>query len=353
MNINLNMTPCPRHRYSIIVLLRFTLLLWIMFTTVFVHAAESTAESHSSDSQMIDNSKVTNLTNPDYVETILTKTMIGIWKDFLSHLPFLISGLFILILTWLASFLIGHVANKLFIRSRLRRSLRDLLMRLIAIGVWILGLLLAAMIIFPGLTPSKAIGGLGLASVAIGFAFKDVFENFFAGILLLWRFPMEPGDYIECQNVMGKIEDITIRMTTIRKVSGELIVVPNSFLFKNPLTILTNIPKRRVGIVVGIAYGEDVSQSVSIIEDAVKSCASVSTDKPYQVFPQGFGSSSIDIEVVWWTDPDPVDLRRSSGEVITSIKKALDDNGIEIPFPYRTLTFKDPLQINNSVNKEE
>lgn len=347
------MTPCTRHHNSVIVLLCLTLLLSIMFMTTFAHAAESNADSHSSEPQLVNSTEVIKITNPEYVEAILTETMIGIWKDFLSHLPFLISGMFVLLLTWLASFLIGYVANRLFISSKLRRSLRDLLLRLIAISVWILGLLLAAMIIFPGLTPSKAIGGLGLASVAIGFAFKDVFENFFAGILLLWRFPMEPGDYIECEGVMGKIENITVRMTTIRKVSGELIVLPNSFLFKNPLTILTNIPKRRVGIVVGIAYGEDVSQSVSIIEDAVKSCASVSTEKPYQVFPQGFGSSSIDIEVVWWTDPDPVDLRRSSGEVITSIKKALDDNGIEIPFPYRTLTFKDPLQINNSADKEE
>ncbi len=321
--------------------------------TLFVQAAESSVVADSEKFQLSNSPDAINITNPEYVEAILTETMLGIWKDFLSHLPFLISGMFILLLTLLASFLISHVANKLFIRSKLRRSLRDLLLRLIAIGVWILGLLLAAMIIFPGLTPSKAIGGLGLASVAIGFAFKDVFENFFAGILLLWRFPMEPGDYIECEGVMGKIENITVRMTTIRKVSGELIVVPNSFLFKNPLVILTNIPKRRVGIIVGIAYGEDVSNAVSIIENTLKDCEHVSKELEYQVFPQGFGSSSIDIEVVWWTDPDLVNIRRSRGEVVTSIKKAFDENNIEIPFPYRTLTFKEPLSLINNSSDDE
>ncbi len=292
-------------------------------------------------------SAVADVTDLETIERLLMDSVIGVWKDFISHLPYLIVGLVILLLTWLASAIVGNIASKLLTRSGMRRSLRDLLLRLISISIWVLGLLLTAMIIFPGLTPSRALGGLGIASIAVGFAFKEIFENFFAGILLLWRFPMEPGDYIECEGIMGKIEDITVRMTTIRKVSGELIVVPNSFLFKNPLEILTNIPKVRVGIVAGVAYSENVDTAVKIIEEAVKSCETVDKARPIQVFPQGFGASSVDIEVVWWTDPDPVDIRRSRGEVISAIKKALDNEGIEIPFPYRTLTFREPLKVIN------
>ena len=292
------------------------------------------------------------VTSFDNIEHLLADTMLDVWRDFISHLPFLVSGLFIILLTWLISYLVNNISARILRKSRLRRSLQDLFLRLITIAVWFLGLLLAAMVVFPGLTPSRALGGLGIVSIAVGFAFKEVFENFFAGILLLWRFPMEAGDYIECQGITGKIEEITVRMTTIRKVSGELIVVPNSFLFKNPLVILTNIPKVRTGIIVGIAYGEDVSKAVSIIEPAVKACKTVARDRQVQVFPCGFGESSVDIEVVWWTDPDPVDIRRSRGEVITAIKKSLDDNGIEIPFPYRTLTFKEPLQVYHP-NKDQ
>ncbi|HSR63466.1 MAG TPA: mechanosensitive ion channel family protein [Gammaproteobacteria bacterium] len=284
----------------------------------------------------------------DYVHSIMLDTMVDVWRNFLSHIPFLVTGVIVLLLTWLVSSLVVTIVRRLLLRARVRRSLQELLLRLVTIAVWILGLLLTAMVIFPGLTPSKAIGGLGLASIAIGFAFKEVFENFFAGILLLWRFPMEPGDYIECQGIMGRIENITVRMTTIRQVTGELTVVPNSFLFKNPLDILTGIPKRRVGIVVGIAYGEDIEQAVSVIEKSLENCETIAQDRPVQVFPQGFGESSVDIEVVWWTDPDPVDIRRSRGEVVTTIKKALDENNIEIPFPYRTLVFKEPLELKGS-----
>ena len=72
-----------------------------------------------------------------------------------------------------------------------------------------------------------------------------------------------------------------------------------------------------------------------------------------QIFPQAFGSSSIDIEVTWWTGAKPVDLRRSRGEVVTAIKSALDEAGIEIPFPYRTLVFKEPIALDASRERDE
>lgn len=292
------------------------------------------------------------MTDLNSIEQILMDSMFDVWKDFISHMPFMLTGLVVLLATWFGAILIAKIAEKMLAKSRLRQSLRDLLLRLIAILVWVFGLLLVAMIVFPGLTPSKALGGLGLASVAIGFAFKEIFENFFAGILLLWKFPMESGDFIECQDVSGKIEKITVRMTTIKTVTDELIVVPNSFLFKNPLTVVTYSRQRRTSIITGVAYGESVEQAVSVISDAVKSCETVAEQKPVQVFPTAFGSSSIDIEVAWWTSPTPLEVRYSRGQVITAIKRALDEHGIEIPFPYRTLTFKDALNINKAESDE-
>ncbi len=277
------------------------------------------------------------------VTATLRDTLRGFWLDFLQRLPFLTAGLIILIVTWIAAALFSRFGRTLLHRSRLRPSLQELVVRLAIIGIWILGLLLAAVVVFPGLTPTRALGGLGIVSLAVGFAFKDIFENFFAGVLILWRFPFENGDFIECQGIEGKVMNVTIRMTIVRKVSGELVIVPNSFLFKNPVQIYTFRPRRRVSIITGIAYGEKVEKAVEVIQKAVEGCATVHPRPAVQVFPQGFGESSIDIEVAWWTDPKPVDLRRSRGEVVTAIKGALDAAGIEIPFPYRTLTFKAPV----------
>ena len=226
----------------------------------------------------------------------------------------------------------------------MRGSLKALIARFANIGVWLVGILIAAMVIFPGLTPTKALGAMGIASVAVGFAFKDIFENFLAGVLLLWRFPFENGDFIECKDIEGKVEDVTIRMTQIRKSNDELVVLPNSLLFKNPVRILTNRPSRRITLMAGVAYGENVEQAVEVITEAVSGCSTVDRDFPLQIFPQGFGTSSIDIEVTWWCGSTPLEFRCSRGEVLTAVKKALDEADIEIPFPYRTLTFKETLQ---------
>lgn len=291
-------------------------------------------------------------TTLDEAAVTIQNTVLTIWTDFLQHLPFVAASVLILIITWIVSAIIKRLVTRLVAHWRRRESLRDLVVRLSMIGVWIIGVMVAAMVVFPGLTPSKALGAMGLASVAIGFAFKDIFENFFAGILILWRYPFEKGDFIECNDISGSVEGITIRMTMIRKTSGELVLLPNSYLFKNPVEVLTSTSRRRAMIETGIAYGEDVGNAVAVIESAVNSCDSVLTDKPVQVFPKAFGASSIDIEVAWWTGAKPVDIRRSRGEVVTAIKGALDDAGIEIPFPYRTLTFNDPIPVEVASSKQ-
>ena len=285
-------------------------------------------------------------TNFEGVASTIQDTLLDIWSNFISHTPYLVGAMLVLVVTWAITRLIGKIGNRLFKKSSLRRSLQDLILRLITIAIWVFGFLLAAMIVFPGLTPAKALGGLGLLSVAVGFAFKDIFENFFAGILLLWRYPFENGDFIECEGIEGRIMRTEIRMTLIRKTTGELIVIPNSFLFKNPVDVLTDLPKRRVTVITGVAYSEDVAESIEVIKKAVKNCSTVLKDEPIQIFSQSFGSSSIDIEVTWWAKPKPVDIRESRNEVIIAVKKALDDAGIEIPFPYRTLTFNEPLEIS-------
>jgi len=279
---------------------------------------------------------------PDFADPTVTalSTVAQMWSAFIGHVPYVIGGMVVLGLTWGLARLVDTFGGRLLNRIDRRESLKELVVRLITLTIWVLGLLLAAIVLFPGLTPAKALGGLGLVSIAVGLAFKDIFENFFAGILILWRFPFERGDFIECEGLVGRVERVLVRMSYIRKTSGELVVVPNSFLFKNPVTVLTSLDRRRVTIMAGVAYDEDVENAVSVIEAAVRACDTVLDARPVEIFPEAFGASSVDIAVTWWTGAKPLEVRQSRAEVVTAIKRALDDAGIEIPYPYRTLTFK-------------
>ena len=286
----------------------------------------------------------------DTVQTALSELL----SSLLHHLPQILIAVIIVIATAILARLAFRLSQATFGKARLRGGLRDLFAQLIYLAAWFIGLLLAAGVVFPGFGMGQLIATAGLASIAIGFAFQDIFENFFAGILILWRFPFEVGDFIEVEGlegVEGEVEDIWIRCTLIRQTTGELTLVPNAMIYKNPVKVLTNRRSRRVTVMAGVAYGEDVDQSREVIRQAVEACETVHKDHPIEIYAQAFGASSIDFEVTWWTGPKPGEVRQSRDEIVAAVKRGLDEAGIEIPYPYRTLVFsKNEPDIINAVS---
>lgn len=276
--------------------------------------------------------------------------------DLVAAGPRLVAALLLLIVTWGLAKLLGAVVLRLGRKARLRGSLVGVLVMLTGLGVWLIGLLVAITLLFPTVTPAKALTTLGLGSIAVGFAFKDVFENFLAGVLILWREPFKMGDHIamESHDVEGLVEQITVRDSHIRRTDGQLIVVPNALLFQQPVIVRTNRDVRRTSIIVGVAYDEDIDTARTVIATAVRDVDSVRSDvRDIQVFANAFGESSVDFEITWWTGSKPVDIRSSRDQVITAVKRALDAEGIEIPFPYRTLVFKDKNEDESEGQNED
>lgn len=286
-----------------------------------------------------DDVTVNGVVNFDQSMRTVRRSLGNIWNDTFARLPMIVAGFVCVALTWVASRVAGAILKRVLAgRRRIRTSLKDLAIQLLSIGIWVTGLLLAAVITFPGMTPSRALTVLGLGSVAIGFAFKDIFENFFAGVLILWRYPFGRGDVIRCNDITGVVDEINIRNTVLRRMDGQLVVLPNATLFKNPVDVVTSKQVRRQTIICGIAYGEDVATARDVIANAVEQCKTVSGAAPIEIFATAFNSSSVDFEVTWWTGATPLEERQSRDEVITAVKQALDEADIEIPFPYRTLT---------------
>ncbi|BDS07136.1 hypothetical protein NT6N_21760 [Oceaniferula spumae] len=274
---------------------------------------------------------------------VILNSLMSIWEGTLERVPFLVGSVVVLILTWGVAAMVSKAMHSALGKFAFRDSLVQLLSRLAKTVVWIIGVVAAAMIVFPGLTPSKALGAAGLVSVAVGLAFKDIFQNFFAGVMLLWKFPFEEGDMIECGDVCGRVRSIELRHTQIQDTSGELIVVPNSKLVTEPVEVLTYGKLRRIEMGVGVSYDTDVAEAKAVIQKTVDSLEKADADKGNKVLPKEFGASSIDFEVLFWAGSQPMEQREAKAEAVEKIKAALDDAGIEIPFPYRTLTFKEPL----------
>ncbi|MBX7481221.1 mechanosensitive ion channel [Qipengyuania sp. 6D47A] len=266
---------------------------------------------------------------------------------FVEALPNLAIALFIVFLTWIVARFAARISDTIVGRTEIRASLKNLIDTLVKLGIWTLGLFVAAVVVIPDLTPASLLAGLGIGAVAIGFAFQDIFENFLAGVLIMLREKMRIGDVIECEGITGKVEHITLRETHVRKLSGELTVVPNSILFKNPVEIFTDVDQRRHEVVVGVSYDTQLDHAADVILRAVENVDDVLASKGIDIFAQEFNSSSVDFLVRWWAGSTPRAAWESKDKVIRAIKAALDEEGIEIPFPYVTHTFKETVPVSH------
>ena len=276
---------------------------------------------------------------------ILIERVQEMLAGFVRTLPQLALAFVVLIVTWGLAHIVRSIVARVGGRAGLRPSLVSLFMTLSGILIWLFGLLVALAVVLPGVTAASLLTVVGFGSIAVGFAFKDIFENFLAGILIMMRKKMRIGDHIECQDVEGRVEQITLRETYLRRLDNQLTIVPNAYLFTNPVRIITDADQRRHEIVVGVAYDTDLDQAAEVIQGAVRDLEVVNRAKPVEVFAREFDDSSINFTVRWWSGSRQFEMHQSRDEAVRAIKRALDEAGIVIPFPQVTATFAEPLRV--------
>lgn len=270
--------------------------------------------------------------------------LLGYANEFIEVLPAIGIAIVVLLIFVGLSSLTKRMVAKFSGRFTDDKSLQSLFGTICKVTVIVIGAFAAAAIIFPGLSAGHLVSVLGLSSVAIGFAFKDVFENFLAGILILSGRPFLIGDQIETNGYEGTVEHISIRSTSLKTYDGQRVIIPNSKIFTNPMTVRTAFPQRRTTFVTGIGYDEDIEAARQVIRDAVESCETVLAEPEPQVFLMEHGDSSVNFHIRYWTKSVISGVKNAQDEVATAVKYALDDAGIEIPYPYRTVEFFDKTE---------
>lgn len=247
-----------------------------------------------------------------------------------------------------ASFLLRRVIRTAAERRSNGRHLGVVLARL----SFAAGLLLAALVAFsiaaPSFRAADIIQVLGVGGVAIGFAFRDISQNFLAGILLLITEPFREGDQIVIKDFEGTVQDIQARATMIKTYDGRRVVMPNAELFTNAVTVNTAHDHRRSEYDVGIGYGDEVEKARRLILQAASEIEDVLQDPPPEVLMYELAGSSVNLRVFWWTDPPTrLHMLRTRDRVLTAIKKSLTENGIDLPFPTRQILFHDQTEEND------
>ncbi|MFN7945140.1 MAG: mechanosensitive ion channel family protein [Blastocatellia bacterium] len=272
---------------------------------------------------------------------IVWQTLLNLWHSLLARLPYLVIGLIVITAFVITARIVRRIIHTAGERTRLDVTLADLLGRLAWLGIIILGVFVAAVVVFPAFKPGDLVAGLGITSVAIGFAFKDILQNFFAGILILWRRPFRIGDEIRTKDFEGTVEDINTRSTWLKTYDGERVIVPNSDVYTSPIMVRTAFHKRRLKFVVGIGYPDSIEQARATIEQVLEQTEGVMKDPGPWVYVSELAPSSVNFTVWFWTEPEQAKALAAANRVATGIKLALDKAGIDMPYPHEVVLFHD------------
>lgn len=207
------------------------------------------------------------------------------------------------------------------------------------------GLLVALSVALPSFKPGDVVQVLGIGSVAIGFAFRDILQNFLAGILLLVTQPFRIGDQIVAKGHEGTVEDIQTRATFIRTYDGRRVVIPNADLFTDTVVVNTAFHRRRLEYDVGIGYGDDVEVARQVILQAMQSVDGVLPEPEPDVLLMDLAGSSVNLRARWWiAPPERADALDARDRVLTAIKARLIAAGVDLPFPTQQVLFHDQTE---------
>lgn len=264
-----------------------------------------------------------------------------IWmKQLVLMLPNLLIAAIILVVTYYVAKQLRRLAESLLNRVSHSIALNNLAATLVQTGTMLLGIFFVLGILKLDKTLTSLLAGAGIIGLALGFAFQDIAANVFSGVIIAVRKPFEVGDVIQTNEIFGTIERINMRTIDLRRVTGELVKVPNRKVFENVMINFTYYGIRRIDLKLGISYAEDLERVQEVVKQAVTGIKGMVEKREVEVLYDEFGDSSINFLVRFWIQyKRQTDYVNAKSMAIIKIKKAFDAEGIQIPFPIRTLDF--------------
>jgi len=198
-----------------------------------------------------------------------------------------------------------------------------------------IGLLFVSILSELGYSLSPLLGAAGIVGIAVGFASQTSVSNVISGIFLIAERPFKVDDLIQVGNTTGRVLSIDTLSVKLRTPDNRFVRIPNETIVKSEVITITRFPIRRLDLPIGVGYGEDIEKVRRVLMEVVTRNPRALMEPAPTVFFEGYGESSLDLRLaVWVTQLNFLDLKNS---LLEEVKTRFDEEGIEIPFPHRTL----------------
>lgn len=270
------------------------------------------------------------LESASQVTNVAYSSVDNLVKSVIEQLPYIVSGLIVLLFFWLISRIFKSVFWAASNRTKLDSRLRILFSRLIGVLILILGIFTALTVIVPSFRFGDLIAGLGFTSFIVGFATKDILNNLLSGVLILWKEPFKIGDYIFIKDKQGKVEYIGVRATTLRMDDGEKIIMPNGDMYSEPLTIRGAGAERRMKLKISVGYDAEISKAKESILKVMNQTAGVVAKPQPSAYVTDLASEGVNLSIYFWINTNENKPMEVFDRVATGIKRTLSKSNIEI-----------------------
>lgn len=265
--------------------------------------------------------------------------IMALWRGAIQAIPVVVFGVIVLCLTWWLTRSITRLADRM-LRDRLDSPLlTTIIARAIAFPIFMLGLYLVLQV--AGLTPLALtlLGGTGIMGIVIGFAFRDIAENFLASLLLSMRRPFHSKDFIEVAGFKGIVQQMNTRSTVLMTLEGNHVQIPNATIFKNTIVNYTANPNQRTGFGVGIGYDDDILQAQALIAQLLNDHPAVLKSPEPLVLVAELGASTVNLRIYFWCDGTKYALDKVKSSLVRLTKRTLQEAGISMPDESREVIF--------------
>lgn len=261
-------------------------------------------------------------------------SLVTYFDELVIFIPKLIVGLLIFIIFYLIARRTGK-----FVTRRLTNRMDDPLLarfigRVTKITIVVLSLFVVMQILDMGGIATGIITGASISAIVVGFAFKDIGENFLASIMLAFDRPFKVGDIVELDGITGKVLALNLRNTHIKTFDGKDIFIPNADVIKNPVVNFTMDGFLRYDFTVGLDYGSDVNQAMQLVLDTLKKINGIlQAEKKPSIAVSQLGSSALELTIYFWLDTfdKAVSSVAVKNQAISQVLQVLDENGYYLP----------------------
>lgn len=219
--------------------------------------------------------------------------------------------------------------------SRYNRMIATLAGRIVGTIVFIIGFVYGLNSV--GVAVGPLVGALGIGAFAVAFALRDILQNILAGVVIQLRRPFEIGHLIKLTDYLGRVQDVTLRTVVIDAVDGEQIIIPCHNVISDAIENWSANEHRRADVVIGVPYDCDLDSTLPALADAMRDVEGAIDSRDPMVLVDEFAGSSVNIRLLVWHNIEDTHFLVFRSRVAAAAKKCINDNGIEVPFPIRTL----------------